>query len=119
MEYLNQYALYKGEAAAHVGRTLICNRWGMFDMHGNVWQRAGEFRAWLATAAGQTPEHRILRGGSHGTPSHRLRSDGRSWYLPTHRSLVLGFRVALPSDPNLPVNVHARPNESANLGSAP
>jgi formylglycine-generating enzyme required for sulfatase activity len=119
VEYLNQYAIYKGEAAAHMGGTLMCNRRGMLDMNGNVWEWTGKFPASLAATAVQTPEHRILRGGSRGTPSHRLKSDERSWHLPTHRSPVLGFRVALPSDPNLPANVHARSKESANLRPAP
>jgi formylglycine-generating enzyme required for sulfatase activity len=77
--------------------------WGLFDMHGNVWEwvedrwhdnydgAPSDGSAWTWTKG---KESRVLRGGSWGSDPVSLRSASRIWYSPSFRINILGFRVA-------------------------
>jgi formylglycine-generating enzyme required for sulfatase activity len=97
-EFLDQYAVFRREDHTEPCGSRMCNAWGLFDMHGNVWEWAGEYPPRIAEQAAKKdkrvkPSLKILRGGSRGGTGPQLRSGWRSWHRPVFRSQALGFRV--------------------------
>jgi formylglycine-generating enzyme required for sulfatase activity len=78
------------------------NPWGLYDMHGNVFQWCHD---WLDTNYYRTSPpadppgpangtRRVYRGGSWNSNPRGARSAYRLWGAPSERSCRLGFRVA-------------------------
>lgn len=75
------------------------NAWGLYDMHGNVWEWCndwyGDYTAGSATnpTGVQTGSYRVLRGGSWGYFVSYLRSAYRTFDTPEDKNVDIGFRV--------------------------
>jgi formylglycine-generating enzyme required for sulfatase activity len=100
---------YDANFDSKVGRTVEVgsytpNDWGLYDMHGNVWEwvedcwndsyvgegRPDDGRAWTSGDCGR----RVLRGGSWEDGPEFLRSAIRSRFSTVDRDDGFGFRVA-------------------------
>ena len=79
------------------------NAWGLYDMHGNVWEwveddwhdsyegAPADGSAWVDNPRGS---YRVIRGGSWGNDAQDCRSATRNDFRPDNRSSVVGFRLS-------------------------
>ena len=76
------------------------NRWGLYDMHGNVWEWCedwydGQLRGGVDPKGAPQGVTRVYRGGSWNVVAVYCRAAYRFNYRPGYRDSFLGFRLAL------------------------
>jgi formylglycine-generating enzyme required for sulfatase activity len=78
------------------------NAWGLFDMHGNVWQLCADWHddnyyrvsPRKDSTGPKAGTRRVVRGGSFSNPARNCRSAFRAHVHPTAAYPSVGFRVA-------------------------
>ena len=85
--WFDENALRAGEKYAHRVAQKLPNQFGLYDMHGNVWE-------WCDDLYGEGPECRVLRGGSWYFSSGDCSAWCRYFNAPESRDNDFGFRLA-------------------------
>jgi len=102
--YIDYYAWTGGNfgGRTHQVGQLRPNPWGLYDMHGNVWEWVWDWFGAYASVPKTDPTGvaagvgRVKRGGCWGGTSAGARSAARNGTGPGQRYNSLGFRLVLP-----------------------
>ena len=103
---LGEYAWFRNNAdqQTHPVGQKKANAWGLYDMHGNVWEWCADWCGKYSTNRETDPTGTaregcpVTRGGAWIVSAADCRSSYRNFNRPDRRSIYFGFRLAL--DPN-------------------
>jgi len=96
----NPKGIYR-EKTTEVG-CFASNSWGIYDMHGNVWEWYWDWYGDYSVSVQTDPVgassgfYRVIRGGSWHDSAEVMRSALRFASTPSFRENSLGFRVVRP-----------------------
>ena len=81
------------------------NAWGLFDMHGNVYEWTQDFYGDYPEAESVDPQGppfgacKVVRGGNWSNSAKAARSAARCYFVPAAHNARTGFRLCLDSPP--------------------
>lgn len=95
------WSAQNSEGATHPAGQKRPNPWGLYDMHGNVWEWCGDWFADYPSEGVTDPtgpvhgEYKVFRGGSWNHEIEMARSRNRFMMAPSSGIYFVGFRIAL------------------------